>query len=96
MKCPTCESCEYEQYCGATEIMRKCERHNKKVEQTNMEWLQSMTEDELAEWIYRAMFYKSCQKDVEDGAYMQMMTKKDYIESWLREKHNEQTDSYDA
>lgn len=48
MKCPTCESCEYEQYCGATEIMRKCERHNKKVEQTNEEWFCSLTTEEKA------------------------------------------------
>ena len=57
--------------------------------QTNEEWLKLMTTEELAEWIYRAMFYKSCQKDVEDGAYMQMMTKKDYIANWLKEIHNE-------
>ena len=50
MKCPTCESCEYEQYCGATEIMRKCERHNKKVEQTNEEWFTSLSTEEKAEW----------------------------------------------
>ncbi len=56
---------------------------------TNEEWLKSMTTEELAGWIYRAMFYKSCQKDVEDGAYMQMMTKKDYIENWLKEKHDD-------
>lgn len=55
---------------------------------TNEDWLKSMTTEELAGWIYRAMFYKSCQKDVEDGAYMQMMTKKDYIENWLKEKHH--------
>lgn len=54
---------------------------------TNEDWLKSMTTEELAEWIYRAMFYKSCQKDVEDGAYMQMMTKKDYIEMWLKQPH---------
>lgn len=52
MKCPTCESCEYTQYCGATEIMRKCERHNKKVEQTNEEWMRSATFEELAGAIY--------------------------------------------
>lgn len=57
-------------------------------EQTNEDWLKSMTTEELAGWIYRAMFYKSCQKDVEDGAYMQMMTKKDYIENWLKEIHH--------
>ena len=56
-------------------------------EPTNEDWLKSMTTEELAEWIYRAMFYKSCQKDVEDGAYMQMMTKKDYIEMWLKQPH---------
>lgn len=59
------------------------------IEQTNEEWIKSMTTEELAEWIYCTMFYKSCQKDVEDGAYMQMMTKKDYIENWLKEKHEE-------
>ncbi len=49
MKCSTCESCEYAQYCGATEIMRKCERHNKKVEQTNEEWLKSLDTEQLAD-----------------------------------------------
>ena len=52
MKCPTCESCEYAQYCGATEIMRKCERHNKKVEQTNEEWFCSLPTEEKAKVLY--------------------------------------------
>ena len=56
---------------------------------TNEEWLKSKDTADLAEWIYNAMFNKSCQEDVADGAYMQMMTKKDYIESWLMEKHYE-------
>ena len=47
MKCPTCESCEYAQYCGATEIMRKCEKHNKKVDMTNEEWLRQANKEEM-------------------------------------------------
>ena len=72
-----------------------CNRYlpkDRPIVQTNEKWLKSMTTEELAEWIYRAMFYKSCQKDVEYGAYMQMMTKKDYIENWLREKHHGNND----
>ena len=61
----------------------------KSAEQTNEEWLKSKDTADLAEWIYNAMFNKSCQEDVADGAYMQMMTKKDYIESWLCEVHKE-------
>ena len=50
MKCPTCESCEYAQYCGATEIMRKCEKHNKKVKQTNFDRITESPEA-LAKWV---------------------------------------------
>ena len=61
----------------------------KETDPTNEEWLKSKDTADLAEWIYNAMFNKSCQEDVADGAYMQMMTKKDYIESWLSEVHTE-------
>ena len=47
MKCPTCESCEFAQYCGATEIMQKCERHNKKEVLTNEEYIRTCSTDEL-------------------------------------------------
>lgn len=86
MICYTCEKyekCNLPWKCSDT--MQGCSAYHK--EQTNEEWLKSMTTEKLAEWIYRAMFYKSCQKDVEDGAYLNMMTKKDYIENWLKEKH---------
>ena len=50
MKCPTCESCDYAKYCGATEIMRKCDRHNKKVDMTNEEWFDSLSTEEKAKF----------------------------------------------
>ena len=76
---------------GEYDIYNECPCCNGtgEIDITNEEWLKLMTTEELAGWIYRAMFYKSCQKDVEDGAYMQMMTKKDYIENWLREIHHD-------
>ena len=33
--------------------MRKCERHNKKVEQTNEEYIKSLNTEQLAEWIFQ-------------------------------------------
>ena len=83
MKCPTCESCEYAQYCGATEIMRKCERHNKKVEQTNEEWFCSLSTEEKAKWIAeekmnRGYFiFPSMEEAIQDAL------------DWLKEKHND-------
>ena len=78
MKCPTCESCEYAQYCGATEIMRKCERHNKKVEQTNEEYMQTCSSDELANTIFRLIVHGTV-----------IRPDREYIKKWLKEKHNE-------
>lgn len=75
MKCPTCESCEYEQYCGATEIMRKCERHNKKVEQTNEEYIRSCSKEELTKVIF----------DLTNEDYL--WTEEEAL-AWLKEKHN--------
>ena len=80
MKCPTCESCEYAQYCGATEIMRKCERHNKKVEQTNEEWLRSATAEQLAELLTNIQT---------DGYFGMGMTYEERL-AWLKEKHETQ------
>ena len=71
------------------EIMKWYKVNRRDEPQTNEEWLKSKGTSDLAEWIYNAMFNKSVQDDVADGAYMQMMTKKDYIESWLCEVHKE-------
>ena len=57
---------------------------------TNEEWFCSLPTEEKALWIERIMFIVRYRKEVEDGAYMQTITKKDYIENWLKEKHNEQ------
>lgn len=76
MKCPTCESCEYAQYCGATEIMRKCERHNKKVEQTKAEYMRQCDDTNLAWEIWQL---------VKDGNTDSLYS----IEEWLQEKHND-------
>ncbi len=69
MKCPTCESCEYAQYCGATEIMRKCERHHKKVEQTNEEWFCGLSTEEKAKWLTNSGFLTCTLRDCEDCKY---------------------------
>ena len=85
MKCPTCESCEYEQYCGATEIMRKCERHNKKVEQTNEEWIKSCNTEQLAEFLRQ--IYKDGRDDYVGEWYEQ--TEEDFVE-WLKQPHQKE------
>ena len=82
MKCPTCESCEYAQYCGATEIMRKCERHNKKVELTNEEWLEQASTEEKAKFLRK--IYCDGRDDYVGEWYEQ--TEADFVE-WLKEKH---------
>ena len=76
MKCPTCESCEYEQYCGATEIMRKCERHNKKVEMTNEEWIKQCNTEQLVDAIYDCTMENS------------WSFSKDGIKRWLKQPHS--------
>ena len=85
MKCPTCESCEYAQYCGATEIMRKCERHNKKVEQTNEEWLHTLNTEQLAEWmalrLNQGILLALRMKYHCDGV--------DAVREWLKQPHEE-------
>ena len=81
MKCPTCESCEYEQYCGATEIMRKCERHNKKVKQTNEEWFCSLPTKEKAKEMCVIM---ADMAEANDGVWDEEM-----IEEWLKEEHHD-------
>lgn len=73
MKCPTCESCEYAQYCGATEIMRKCERHNKKVEQTNEDWFCGLDTEDKAREI----------SDMTAQGYWE----EELVYKWLKEKH---------
>jgi len=86
MKCPTCESCEYAQYCGATEIMRKCERHNKKVEQTNKEYMHTCRDDELVallcelvdSGILQEWRIKYCCADSDEDA----------VRMWLKEVHD--------
>ena len=85
MKCPTCESCEYAQYCGATEIMRKCERHNKKVKQTNEEWFCSLSTEDKAKWLSQRsqILYDCGQRDV----FPKTMYEEDW-ETWLKEKHH--------
>lgn len=85
MKCPTCESCEYEQYCGATEIMRKCERHNKKVDMTNEEWFASLSTEEKAKVLndlYWGFGYKA-------KLYYNLEPAKESFEKWLRQSHKE-------
>ena len=83
MKCPTCESCEYAQYCGATEIMRKCERHNKKVEQTEQEYIQTCNTEQLAEVLFS--WYKLGRLDVINK---HTELKKDWLNGWLKQPHN--------
>ena len=86
-----CADCKWIKKCSyPPDTAYYCRRYDMYVhEQTNEEWLKSKDTADLAEWIYNAMFNKSVQNDVADGAYMQMMTKKDYIESWLCEVHKE-------
>ena len=83
MKCPTCESCEYEQYCGATEIMRECERHNKKVKQTNEEWFCELSTEEKARFL--EMICYSAWGD-KNSRFKDMADYTDWME-WLKEKH---------
>lgn len=54
---------------------------------TNEEWFCGLSTEEKAIWIERIMFIVRYRKEVEDGAYMQTITKKDYIENWLKEIH---------
>ena len=85
MKCPTCESCEYTQYCGATEIMRKCERHNKKVEQTNEEWFCTLSTEEKADKLTDFSFWLVPTIPTEDKR--EQIRKK--IVEWLKQPHRE-------
>ena len=86
MKCPTCESCEYEQYCGATEIMRKCERHNKNKPQTNEEWFCGLSTEEKVTALLdlRERIRQKMRGEIgsENKFY-----KGDYYREWLKEKH---------
>ena len=79
MKCPTCESCEYEQYCGATEIMRKCERHNKKVKQTNEEWFCFLTTEEKAKVLRRKTYGNGDENKREEKGW----------ENWFKAEHQD-------
>ena len=88
MKCPTCESCEYEQYCGATEIMRKCERHNKKVEQTNEEWFCGLPTEEKVKALLD-LRERIRQKMRAELGSENKFHKGDYYREWLKEKHND-------
>ena len=85
MKCPTCESCEYAQYCGATEFMRKCERHNKKVEQTNEEWFCGLPTEEKADMLSELVWW--IHPSVQGGRKVEL-TKESFLR-WLKEKHND-------
>ena len=87
MKCPTCESCEYAQYCGATEIMRKCERHNKKVEQTNEEWFCGLSTEEKVKALLD-LRERIRQKMRAELGSENKFHKGDYYREWLKEKHN--------
>ena len=80
MKCPTCESCEYAQYCGATQIMRKCKRHNKKVEQTNEEHLCTCSTEERAKFLTEVI--------LSDRRFrMTMIGGIEETKVWLKEKY---------
>ena len=87
MKCPTCESCEYAQYCGATEIMRKCERHNKKVEQVNEEWFCGLPTEEKVKALLD-LRERIRQKMRAELGSENKFHKGDYYREWLKEKHN--------
>lgn len=54
---------------------------------TNEEWFCTLSTEEKAKWIERIMFIVRYREEVENGAYMQTITKKDYIEKWLKEIH---------
>ena len=57
--------------------MRKCERHNKKVEQTNEEYMQTCSSDELANTIFRLIVHGTV-----------IRPDREYIKKWLKEVHN--------
>ena len=82
MKCPTCETCDYAKYCGAVEIMKKCDRHNKKVEQTNEEFLRSASANDMA----RCIATKLCELAKREYGIYDVV---DYatIFEWLKEVH---------
>ena len=84
MKCPTCESCEYEQYYGATEIMRKCERHNKKVKQTNEEWFCQLPTAEKSEFL-SAMAKEAIEVYEKHGTTWHEAVS--WWDGWLKAKH---------
>ena len=95
MKCPTCESCEYEQYCGATEIMRKCDRH-KKLDMTNEEWFCQLSTEEKAEFAMRV--FKNCAWCLDGGSPNECpfneflhcpAESKENMVKWLKEIHDE-------
>ena len=88
MKCPMCESCEYAQYCGATEIMRKCERHNKKVEQGNEEWFCGLPTEEKVKALLD-LRERIRQKMRAELGSENKFHKGDYYREWLKEKHND-------
>ena len=79
MICPTCELCEYAQYCGATEIMRKCERHNKKEPLNNEEWFCGLSTEEKAEVLCNVVPELAYEND---GVW----DEKKFVE-WLKGKH---------
>ena len=98
MKCPTCESCEYEQYCGATEIMRKCERHNKKVEITNEEWFCQLPTEEKAKVLFILIenikngesIYTAIEKAIKDkDVKLPPITEHLFLREWLKQPHKE-------
>lgn len=83
MKCPTCESCDYVKYCGAVEIMKKCDRHNDKIELTNEEYIRTANVNDMA----RCIATKLCELAKREYGIYDVV---DYanILNWLKKKHN--------
>jgi len=97
MKCPTCESCDYAKYCGATEIMRKCERHNKKVVQTNEEWFIRLSTEDKAYFLNNVAdaCYYCGMKDIDNNKncpFGKCRNNPQEIAEWLKQPHKEETE----
>ena len=87
--CPICNN-PLRQYGKDFYVCEVCETYfdkNENIVLTEQEWLQTCTTEELAIWIERIMFIVRYREEVENGAYMQTITKKDYIEKWLKQPH---------
>lgn len=64
-----------------------CNFYKPKKPMTNEEWLRSLNTEQLAEWIHTAIFDDSFANKIADEAYMNMQTRDDYIEMWLKQPH---------